>query len=218
MSAVQLTVGQQSFTVGNIFCIGRNYAAHAAELGNAVESEPLVFLKPTSALIDESSPLQLPDYSSDVHHECELVLLIGEGGRDIAAEHALSHIAAYGLGLDMTARDIQSLAKSKGHPWTKAKGFPSAATISHLLPAADIADPQQLHFQLHVNEELRQHGDTRLMLFPITTIISYLSRTYGLQRGDLVYTGTPEGVAAVKSQDRLRLSLGEQLSAHWSVA
>lgn len=217
MSAFKARLGEEDVAVGNIFCIGRNYAAHAAELNNPLEEEPLVFLKPTSALAGEGEPLRLPDYSSDVYHECELVLLIGKGGRDIAESEALDHVAGYGIGLDMTARDVQSAAKSKGHPWTKAKGFPTAACLSRLTPAAQVADPQRLSFELRVNGVLRQQGDTGLMLFPVAAIIAYLSRIYGLQAGDLIYTGTPEGVAAVRSGDKLSLTLDGLASAEWSV-
>lgn len=216
MAVVQLN--GKSVTVANVFCIGRNYAAHAAELGNAVETEPLVFLKPTSALIAEGEPLRLPAYSSDVHHECELVLLIGEGGNGIAESDALQHVAGYAIGLDMTARDVQGVAKQKGLPWTKAKGFRSAATVSAFVPAEQVSDPGRLAFTLRVNDEVRQQGDTRLMLFSVPTIIHYLSTVYGLSAGDLIYTGTPEGVAAVKPGDRLCLELQGLVSAEWKVA
>ncbi|MBM2884179.1 fumarylacetoacetate hydrolase family protein [Chromobacterium phragmitis] len=216
MASVKL--GLQPVRVGNIFCIGRNYAAHAAELGNAVESEPLVFLKPTSSLLDESSLIRLPEYSRDVHHECELVALIGKGGDDIAPERALSHVAGYGIGLDLTARDVQGEAKSKGHPWTKAKGFRGAACVSTLVPAASVGHPQRLTFDLRVNGQLRQHGDTGLMLFSLAQQISYLSRLYGLSDGDLIFTGTPEGVARIVSGDELQLELHGHVSAGWKVA
>ncbi|QEL55103.1 fumarylacetoacetate hydrolase family protein [Chromobacterium paludis] len=216
MASVKL--GLQPVRVRNIFCIGRNYAAHAAELGNAVESEPLVFLKPTSALLDESSRIRLPEYSSDVHHECELVALIGKGGDDIAPEKALGHVAGYGIGLDLTARDVQAEAKRKGHPWTKAKGFRGAACVSTLVPAASVADPQRLSFELRVNGQLRQHGDAGLMLFTLAQQISYLSRVYGLSDGDLIFTGTPEGVGRIVSGDALELELHGQVAASWRVA
>ncbi|KJH68087.1 fumarylacetoacetate hydrolase family protein [Chromobacterium violaceum] len=216
MSSVKL--GLHAIRVGNIFCIGRNYAAHAAELGNKVEDEPLVFLKPTSALLDESSPIRLPEYSGDVHHECELVALIGKGGDDIPPEKALDHVAGYGIGLDLTARDVQTEAKRKGQPWTKAKGFRGAACVSTLVPAARVEDPQRLKFELRVNGQLRQRGDAGLMLFTLAEQISYLSRLYGLSDGDLIFTGTPEGVARIESGDQLDLSLHGQVSAHWKVA
>ncbi|AXE33522.1 fumarylacetoacetate hydrolase family protein [Chromobacterium phragmitis] len=216
MSSVKL--GLHAIRVGNIFCIGRNYAAHAAELGNRVETEPLVFLKPTSALLDESEPIRLSDYSRDVHHECELVALIGKGGNDIPLARALSHVAGYGVGLDLTARDVQAGAKRNGHPWTKAKGFRGAACVSALAPAASVADPQRLTFELRVNGQLRQQGDAGLMLFSLADQISYLSRIYGLSDGDLIFTGTPEGVARLASGDRLDLSLHGLAAAHWEVA
>lgn len=204
--------------VGNIFCIGRNYAAHAAELGNQVEQEPLVFLKPTSALLMTGQPIHLPDYSSDVHHECEMVLLVGKGGVDIPADQALSHLAGYGIGLDLTARDVQSVLKQKGLPWTKGKGFRGAACVSDFVAAEKITDPQQLSFSLTVNGQARQAGNTALMLFPVATLISYLSHVYGLSAGDLIYTGTPAGVAAMQSGDVLELSLADLVSARWEVA
>lgn len=207
-----------SVRVGNIFCIGRNYAAHAAELGNAVEAEPLVFLKPTSALLQPGKPIVLPSFSNDVHHECELVLLIGRGGQNIAEADALSHVAGYGIGLDLTARDVQSAAKQKGHPWTKSKGFRGAACLSELVPAASMTNPGEQLFTLRVNGEVRQQGDTRLMLFKLPTLIHYLSTVYGLSEGDLIYTGTPEGVAALHSGDQVELTLDGCVSAKWSVA
>jgi 2-keto-4-pentenoate hydratase/2-oxohepta-3-ene-1,7-dioic acid hydratase in catechol pathway len=216
MAVVQLN--GQGIRVANVFCIGRNYAAHAAELGNAVEAEPLVFLKPTSALVAEGESLCLPAYSCDVHHECELVLLIGKGGHNIAESEALQHVAGYAIGLDMTARDVQNVAKQKGQPWTKAKGFRSAATVSAFVPAERVADPGHLTFSLQVNGEMRQQGDTSRMLFPVPAIIHYMSTIYGLTEGDLIYTGTPEGVAPVKPGDRLRLDLQDLVSAEWSVA
>jgi 2-keto-4-pentenoate hydratase/2-oxohepta-3-ene-1,7-dioic acid hydratase in catechol pathway len=207
-----------SVRVGNIFCIGRNYAAHAAELGNPVEEEPLVFLKPTSALLLPGKPIVLPAFSRDVHHECELVLLIGKGGHDIDEANALSHVAGYGIGLDLTARDVQSQAKAKGQPWTKSKGFRGGACLSELIPASRVADPGALTFHLDVNGQTRQRGDTALMLFKVPYLVSYLSRVYGLSEGDLIYTGTPEGVAALQSGDHVELTLGDLVSAEWSVA
>lgn len=213
----QVTLNGAAVRVGNIFCIGRNYAAHAAELGNAVEAEPMVFLKPTSALLAPGKPIVLPAFSQDVHHECELVLLIGKGGDNIAPEQALSHVAGYGIGLDLTARDVQSMAKQKGHPWTKSKGFRGAACLSTLVPASSIADPSRFTFSLKVNGETRQRGDTDLMMFNIITLISNLSEIYGLSDGDLIFTGTPEGVAALHVGDHLQLELDGLVWAEWNV-
>ncbi|WP_287876928.1 fumarylacetoacetate hydrolase family protein [Aquitalea sp.] len=203
--------------IGNIFCIGRNYAAHVAELGNQLEEEPLVFLKPTSALTMSRQDIALPAYSSDVHHECELVLLIGKGGSDIAAADALSQIAGVGIGLDLTARDVQSEAKQGGKPWTKAKGFRHAACVSDFVAASCLDLGQPFTFSLQVNGETRQQGDTSLMLYPLATIIHYLSQTYGLTAGDLIYTGTPQGVAALHAGDVLHLQLDGVVSADWTV-
>lgn len=211
-------VGGQRVPVANIFCIGRNYAAHAAELGNAVEEEPLVFLKPTSSLVADGATVALPAHSSDVHYEGELVLLVGKGGVDVAEADALAHVAGYALGVDLTARDVQSQAKIKGHPWTLAKGFRGAAWLSSFVPASRIADPQSLHFTLSVNGEVRQRGDTALMLFPVATLLSYLSRVYGLTAGDVIYTGTPAGVGALQPGDRVTMELPGQIAAAWTVA
>lgn len=204
--------------ISNIFCIGRNYAAHVAELGNQLEEEPLVFLKPTSALSLNGQQIVLPDYSADVHHECELVLLIGKGGDDIAAADALSHVAAYGIGLDLTARDVQSEAKKGGKPWTKAKGFRHAACVSDFVAASRVDASQPFTFSLQVNGETRQQGDTSLMLYPLATLISHLSQLYGLSAGDLIYTGTPQGVAALHAGDVLHLQLDGLVAADWTVA
>ncbi|GAB3243239.1 fumarylacetoacetate hydrolase family protein [Chitinimonas naiadis] len=204
--------------VANIYCIGRNYAAHAAELGNQVEPEPVVFLKPTSALLEEGQPLRLPVFSQDVHHEAELVLLIGQGGKDIEPAHALQHVAGYALGLDLTARDLQTVAKQKGLPWTLAKGFDGSACISRFVPASALPVPGEAQFSLDVNEVRRQTGDCKLMIYDIPFIIGYLSSRFTLQAGDLIYTGTPAGVAALQSGDRLALKLGGLIEAKFEVA
>jgi len=204
--------------VATIFCIGRNYAAHAAELGNAVEEEPLVFLKPLSSLLPQGEPIVLPTWSADIHHEGELVVLIGRGGRNIPESGALSCIAGFGIGLDLTARDVQSELKKKGHPWTRAKGFPGAACVSEFVPVPAAGLPDVFRFSLEVNGEIRQKGDTSLMLFSLARIIAHLSSLYGLQEGDLIYTGTPEGVGPLVSGDTVSLTLEGHPGAVWRVA
>ena len=189
---------------GKILCIGRNYAAHAEELGNEVPSEPLVFLKPSSALVDSGGAVRLPPQSGDVHHELELVAVIGTGGKDIARADALSHVAAYALGLDLTARDVQSRAKAKGHPWSVAKGFDTFAPLGPLADAAEVGDPQALEIALTVDGETRQRGTTDRMLFPVAELVAYLSGVFTLEPGDLVYTGTPEGVGPLAAGQTLR--------------
>lgn len=206
-----------NLNVKNIFCIGRNYVAHAVELGNTVEEEPLVFLKPDSALLATGQPLHLPSWSSDVHYECELVLQIGKDADNIAEQDAMSVVSGYAIGLDLTARDVQSEAKKKGLPWTKAKGFRGAACLSDFVPAANVADPHALSFTLKINDELRQRGDVGLMVYSLPVLISYLSRIYGLRAGDIIYTGTPAGVGPLSVGDVCRVDLDGHVQAEWQV-
>ena len=186
-----------------IFAIGRNYAEHIQELNNERPDDPVIFTKPDSALILDNQPFVHPSYSKDVHHEIELVLEIGQGGSAIPESEAIKHISRIGLGVDFTARDLQQKAKDKGLPWDIAKGFDGSAPLSALLPVGSFADLTNINFSLVVNGTLRQQGNTSLMLFPFAYIISYLSRFFTLKPGDLIYTGTPKGVAAVKPGDRL---------------
>ena len=192
---------------GKLLCIGRNYAAHAAEMKSAVPSKPMVFLKPSTALIPSGGSIIIPDASKDVHHEVELVVAIGADGRNIAPEDALGHVAAYAVGLDMTARDIQAAAKEKGHPWSVAKGFDTFAPIGVFVPASSISDPQALDIKLEINGIVRQEGNTSDMIFPIADLIAYCSTIFSLEAGDLIYTGTPEGVGPVAVGDSLVATL-----------
>lgn len=210
------TTSNQATPVENIFCIGRNYAAHVKELGNRQEAEPVVFLKPLSALHHEGTAITLPSISQDVHYETELVVLIGKGGKNIPRDQALSHIAGYGLGLDLTARDRQSEAKAAGLPWTVAKGFDGAACVSRFIPSR-LADPGQIEFTMELNGQLRQVGKTSLMLFDIPFLLGYLSSVFTLSPGDLIFTGTPEGVGPLSPGDSLDLRLGDLLNAHFDV-
>ncbi|EHL30473.1 fumarylacetoacetate hydrolase family protein [Legionella drancourtii] len=209
---------KQAMPVANIFCIGRNYAAHIAELGNKQPEAPVVFLKPTSALSTEDNLIHLPAFSHHVDYETELVLLIGREAKHIKPEEALKCIAGYGVGLDLTARDVQSMAKEQGLPWTLAKGFDHAACVSKFVAADEIGDPSRLTFQMKQNGSHRQHGDVALMLFDIPYIIAYLSTMFTLQAGDLIYTGTPEGIGTVNNGDRFELNLDDKVSATFSVA
>jgi 2-keto-4-pentenoate hydratase/2-oxohepta-3-ene-1,7-dioic acid hydratase in catechol pathway len=168
---------------------------------------PVVFLKPSTALIETGQAIILPSQSASVHHEVELVAVVGEGGKNIPVESALSHVAAYAVGLDMTARDLQSAAKAKGLPWSVAKGFDTFAPLGPLTPSAAIADPQRLDISLHVNGELRQKGNTAMMLYSIAQLIAYCSSIFTFEPGDLLYTGTPAGVGPVVSGDRLEAAI-----------
>ena len=181
-----------------------------------MEEEPVVFLKPAAALLREGHPLHLPAFSQDVHYECELLVLIGRDADNIREADALQYVAGYGIGLDLTARDVQGEVKAKGLPWTKAKGFRGAACVSAFVPASEL-DPLAARFTLQVNGQLRQQGDTTLMRFSVPYIVSYLSQVYGLRAGDVIFTGTPEGVGQLHAGDVLQLDLGV-VQAQWQVA
>lgn len=215
MTTVQLD--QQAVAVSTIFCVGRNYTDHIAELGNVPDVMPLVFLKPQGALLGDGGHIILPAWSGDVHHECELVLLIGQDADNVPAERALEVVAGYGIGLDMTARDVQTELKQKGHPWTRAKGFRGAACVSRFVPANKVEDPLHLRFCLRVNDQVRQRGETSMMIVGLTQLVAWLSSEYGLKAGDLIYTGTPAGVGPVHAGDVLQAELCDLVHATWQV-
>jgi 2-keto-4-pentenoate hydratase/2-oxohepta-3-ene-1,7-dioic acid hydratase in catechol pathway len=192
---------------GKLLCIGRNYAKHAAEMKAEVPEEPVVFMKPSTALVGTGGTIFLPARTQEVHHEVELVAIIGRGGKHIPEQKALDHVAAYAVGLDMTARDLQDIAKKKGLPWTIAKGFDTFAPLGPLMPASDVDDPQNLALHLRINGELRQEGHTRDMLFPVARLIAYCSSIFTLMPGDLLYTGTPDGVGPVQPGDKLEATI-----------
>lgn len=200
---ITLPGSKHTLTVGKILCIGRNYAKHAAEMKSDIPDQPMVFLKPSTALIRSGGMVVLPGQSKDVHHEVELVAVIGKGGRNIPKEEALNHVAAYAVGLDMTARDIQSAAKERRHPWSVAKGFDTFAPLGLLTPADQVGDPQALTVEVRVNGETKQKGDTRDMIFPIAELVAFTSSIFTLEPGDLIYTGTPDGVGPVQDGDVL---------------
>ncbi len=190
---------------GKILCIGRNYAEHVREMGDVADlpTEPVVFLKPSTALVFGGGTVVLPRQSTDIHHELEVVVVIGEGGRHVSEADALNHVAAYALGLDLTARDLQAKSKANKGPWSIAKGFDTFAPLGPLTAPSEIADPQNLTIELKVNGDVRQRGTTDHMIFPVTKLISYLSSVFTLETGDLIYTGTPEGVGPIHDGDVL---------------
>ena len=188
---------------GKLICIGRNYAKHAAEMKSEVPEEPVIFLKPPSALVGHGGKIVLPPISGEVHHELELVAVIGRGGKDIALEDALNYVDGYAVGLDMTARDLQAVAKEKGLPWSVAKGFDTFAPLGPIAAAHDIGNPQKLTLELKVNGQVRQTAHTENMIFSIAYLVSYSSKIFTLFPGDLIYSGTPEGVGPVKDGDVL---------------
>ncbi len=186
-----------------IFAIGRNYAEHIAELNNERPDEPVIFTKPDTALLRDNQPFYYPEFSKDIHHEVEIVLKISREGKHIDENFADKYYEQIGLGIDFTARDLQQKAKEKGLPWDIAKGFNHSAPISNFVPLSNFPDPGNINFRLEVNGEVRQTGNTSLMLFPFNYIISYLSRFFTLKSGDLIFTGTPKGVGPVVAGDRL---------------
>ncbi|MEX2435689.1 MAG: fumarylacetoacetate hydrolase family protein [Balneolaceae bacterium] len=197
---------------GTLFCIGRNYAKHAAEMKSDLPEEPVVFLKPRSSLVFDDSPILLPERSGDVHHEVELVVLIGSELKNADRNEAKKAIKAIGIGLDLTARDIQADAKKKGLPWSLAKGFDTFAPLGNLVPYNGQTDLQNLSLKIRINDEIRQEGNTKDMIFPVTELLSYLSHQFTLHPGDLIFTGTPEGVGPVYRGDKIFASLQNDLS------
>lgn len=187
--------------VGTMYCIGRNYAAHAREMNAPVPEAPLVFLKPPNAYVRNGSVLELPSFSQNVHHEVELVVVIGSDTNGCAAADALSHVTGYAVGIDLTLRDVQSRAKAGGEPWAVSKAFRGSAPVSAVVPRENIADPGLLELALNVNGEQRQHGYVSSMERSVGELISYLSKVFGLRRGDCIFTGTPEGVSQIVSGD-----------------
>jgi fumarylpyruvate hydrolase len=195
------------FPVRRIFCVGRNYADHAIEMGHDPDrEEPFFFMKPTSALVTDGR-FPNPSMTSDVHHEVEMVVAIGKGGRDIAVADALDHIYGYGVGLDMTRRDLQAVAKKQGRPWETAKAFDASAPCSPLVAASAIGHPDKGAVTLAVDGDIRQQGNLDQMIWKTPEIISYLSGLFELLPGDLIMTGTPAGVAAVSPGQRMEATI-----------
>lgn len=193
-----------------IIAIGRNYAAHAAELNNAIPTKPIIFLKPDTAVLKDNKPFYIPDFSNDVHYELEVVLKICKEGKHIAEKFASNYYEEIGLGIDFTARDIQAEHKEKGLPWELAKAFDNSAVISNFFPKSDYKDMYDLKFELKKNGESKQNGHTANLLFSFEKIISFVSQYITLKKGDLIFTGTPEGVGKVNTGDRLQAWLEDK--------
>jgi fumarylpyruvate hydrolase len=192
------------FPVARVFCVGRNYAEHAVEMGHDPDREPpFFFMKPATAVVPNGGHLPFPVATDDLHHEIELVVALGRGGKGIALERALEHVFGYGVGLDMTRRDLQAHAKEMGRPWDMAKGFDRSAPISAIRTADAIGHPNAGAIWLRVNGELRQAGDLAQQIWKVPETIAYLSTLVELRPGDLIMTGTPKGVGRVVPGDRL---------------
>ncbi|RII26201.1 MAG: acylpyruvase [Geobacter sp.] len=196
------TVGKE-FPIGKILCIGRNYVDHIKELGNETPAAPVIFMKPATSVIADGGEIVIPPYSKNCHHEAELALLIGTGGKNIPVDQTLSHLAGYGVAIDLTLRDVQDELKKKGLPWEIAKGFDTACPLSDFVPAGTIGDPQQLQIRLTVNGNVRQDGSTSLMIHSVTQIVSHISTIFTLEPGDIILTGTPAGVGPLVQGDRV---------------
>lgn len=193
------------FPVRRVFCVGRNYAAHAREMGSDPSREPpFFFAKPADAVVPASGTVPYPPATDDLHHEVELVVALGSGGLDVPVERALSLVWGYGVGLDLTRRDLQAAAKHAGRPWDMAKGFDASAPCSALRRVDEAGHPARGRIWLEVNGQLKQQGDLGEMIWPVADVISYLSRFVTLAAGDLIYTGTPAGVGALQPGDRVR--------------
>jgi 2-keto-4-pentenoate hydratase/2-oxohepta-3-ene-1,7-dioic acid hydratase in catechol pathway len=192
--------------VNRIFCIGKNYAAHVAELAHLGPADEgcVVFMKPASSIVAEGQAIPLPKGRGSVHHEAELVVMLTGGGADIPIEDALDQVAGLTLGLDLTLRDLQTQLKQKGAPWEQAKAFDGSAPLGDFKPYLE-QDLQALEFTCHINGSLRQHGHTRDMLYSVARQISILSQTWALEPGDIIYTGTPEGVGPLIAGDHVVL-------------
>lgn len=191
--------------IGTMYCIGRNYAAHAREMGAAVPAEPLVFLKPPSAYVADGGRVVLPSWTRNVHHEVEVVAVIGDAAAAASAV-PLDAVAGYGIGLDLTARDIQAVAKERGEPWARSKAWRGSAPVSAIVPRHTCGDgPFGLH--LLVNGERRQHGSTTHMERTVGELVAWVDTIFGLRPGDAVFTGTPDGVAALHAGDHVQAYL-----------
>jgi fumarylpyruvate hydrolase len=190
-----------AFPVRRVYCIGRNYAAHAVEMGHDPDKEPPFFFQKNPDNLDFSGEFPYPAHSEDVHHEIEMVVALGKGGSNIPVEQALEHVWGYGVGLDMTRRDLQGTAKKMGRPWEIGKAFERSAPMGALRPASEIGHPSAGRVVLKVNGEVRQEGDLNQMIWKVPEMIAYLSEYFELAAGDVIMTGTPSGVEAVLRGD-----------------
>ena len=193
-----------------IICIGRNYIEHAKELNSEIPNEPVFFLKPDTSLIKDNRPFFYPDFSKDIQYEVELVLKIAKAGKNIQTKFANKYYDEIGIGIDFTARDIQNICKTKGLPWEKAKAFDGAAPIGKFISKNEFLDQKNINFNLIINNYLVQKGNTKDLLFSFDTIIAHVSNFFTLKTGDLIFTGTPEGVGPIKIGDRLEAYIENQ--------
>ena len=213
MIELNIKDSQDKVRVNNIFCIGKNYVDHIHEFANPeIPKEPVVFMKPNTSIITNNGKVSVPvldgkKISNDLQNEVEVVIIIGKDTNKVSKENAFEHISGYAIGLDLTLRDVQAYEKSKGLPWTTAKGFYSSCAVSEIIPKDKITNPLDINFGLEKNGEKIQTGNTSLMIFNIPTIINYLSHIFKLVEGDIIFTGTPSGISTLHPGDKLKANL-----------
>ena len=204
--------------LGKVVCVGRNYAEHAKELNNPIPAEPILFIKPATAVQPFSEPVRWPQGRGECHHEVEIAVLIGELIKNVSPEQAVKAIAGFGVALDLTLRDLQSKLKEKGHPWEIAKSFDGACPVSAFVRPSQVRDLGDIRVCLSINEQIRQDGNSSQMLTPIPQLLSYISQHFTLEAGDMVLTGTPAGVGPLRPGDQLRAELVGVLAVETQVA
>ena len=217
MTEIRIRNSGDTLVVNNVLCIGKNYADHINEIvipgiKNEIPAEPVVFLKPTTAIVGEGAIVSVPvvngvKISNDIQNEVELVIVIGRDCDSVPEENALENVYGYAVGIDFTLRDIQTECKKKGKPWAVAKGFRGSSPVSEIVKADEAGNVQDLNITLLVNGDLKQSGNTSQMIFSVKFIVSYLSKIFGLRKGDLIFTGTPAGVASLKTGDKVHAEI-----------
>jgi 2-keto-4-pentenoate hydratase/2-oxohepta-3-ene-1,7-dioic acid hydratase in catechol pathway len=208
----------QKFAVGKIIAVGRNYSEHVKEMGAEKDQPPVLFLKPPTAILHTGNPIHLPAFSNEVHHEIELALLIGVGGKEIHKKDWKKHVAGAGIALDLTLRDLQNSAKEKGNPWTISKGFDGSCPISQFTPLDRISDLHALQLELSVNGVIKQSASTQKMIYAVDELLTYASTYFTLEPGDIILTGTPAGVGKIISGDILLARISELGEIQFTVA
>ena len=204
INSIPVEGDSRRFPVNRIYCVGRNYADHAREMGHDPDREPpFFFMKPATSIVTDGKDMQYPSLTQDLHHEIEMIVAIGIGGSNIAPADALNHVWGYGVGLDMTRRDLQGEAKKMGRPWDTGKAFDESAPCASLVPVSQCGHLAKGLINLKVNGVIKQEGDLAMMIWNVPDTIAYLSTLFALEPGDLIFSGTPAGVAAVKKGDVL---------------
>jgi len=211
------SIGEYDFSTSKVVCVGRNYAAHAKELNNPIPKTPLLFIKSSNTLVDLEDQISIPKDHGDCHHELEIAILIARRLTNVSAQECLAAIEGVGLGLDLTLRELQNELKSKGQPWEKAKSFDGACPVTGFIALKEFTNLQNIDFRLNKNEHCAQMGNSKDMLFDIPNLITQISACFTLYPGDIILTGTPEGVASLNSGDRIELELQHQKIAQATV-